>query len=253
MLLDVKQLSISYNGTKALNDVSMEIIEGISIAIIGPNGSGKSSLLKGLYGVIPVNSGNVIYNGKDITRLSPRERFKRSMFYSPQGLDVFPRLEVQENLKLFLSEMPNTHCSLDEAFSFFPPLWEKRKSLAGNLSGGERRLLALTRAFMAKPKVLLLDEPSAGLAPAMVDLVVNKIKEILRLGTTLILVEQILSVALEITDYFYVLNRGKICITFSAKDFGYYKKEVKKIFLGQSNPQEVDKRSKMAYNNFSGK
>ena len=232
MLLEIKDIHISYNGTKAINGVSMNLSEGDSIAVIGPNGSGKSSFLKGLSGIISLSSGTIIYNGEDITNLPPRERLKKSILYFPQGIDVFPRLTVEENLKLFLAEDINSTSSLEEAYSFYDPLWEKRRKLAGDLSGGERRILALTRAFMAKPKLLLLDEPSAGLAPVMLNVVVKKIEEIISKGTSLILVEQILPVAKRLVDYFYVLNYGAICISFPKKDFDEQKDRLRNIFMG---------------------
>lgn len=231
MLLEVKDMHISYNGTKAVNGLSVDISQGKSVAVIGPNGSGKSTFLKGLAGVIPLVSGKVIFSGEDITELSARERLKRSILYLPQGIDVFPSLTVEDNIKLFLYETPNA-LSLDEAYSFHKPLWKKRKKLAGNLSGGERRLLALTRAFMAKPKLLLLDEPSAGIAPAMLDVIVKKIEDILNGETTLILVEQILPIAKRLADYFYVLSNGSMCMSFSKEGFDEQKDKLKGIFMG---------------------
>lgn len=233
MLLEVKDMHISYNGTKAVNGISADIPQGRSVAVIGPNGSGKSTFLKGLAGVMPLSSGKVFFDGEDITELSPRERLKRSILYLPQGIDVFPSLTVEDNIKLFLSEIPNTS-SLDEAYSFYKPLWEKRKKLAGNLSGGERRLLAITRAFMAKPKLLLLDEPSAGIAPAMLDVIVKKIEDILNGETTLILVEQILPIAKRLADFFYILNNGSLYMSFPKEGFDDQKNRVREVFMGKN-------------------
>ncbi len=231
MLLEVKDMHISYNGTKAVNGISADIPQGRSVAVIGPNGSGKSTFLKGLAGVMPLSSGKVFFDGEDITELSPRERLKMSILYLPQGIDVFPSLTVEDNIKLFLSEIPNTS-SLDEAYSFYTPFREKKKKLAGNLSGGERRLLAITRAFMAKPKLLLLDEPSAGLAPAMLDVIVKKIEDILNGETTLILVEQILPIARRLADCFYVLNQGVIFTSFLKQEFNENRGRLREVFMG---------------------
>ena len=219
MLLEVKDMYISYNGTKAVNGISMNVSEGESVGIIGPNGSGKSTFLKGLAGITSLNSGTVRLDGKDITTLSPAERLKKSIVYLQQGLDVFPSLSVEDNLKLFIAEMTNANVSLDEAYSFYPPLRDKRKKLAGNLSGGERRLLALTRAIISKPKLLLLDEPSAGLAPAMLEVVVKKIEKIVGAGVTLILVEQMLKIVERLANSCFVLNQGAICMESSKGGF----------------------------------
>lgn len=233
MLLEVKDMHISYNGTKAVDGISINVPEGESVGIIGPNGSGKSTFLKGIAGVTPLNDGSVILDGQDITLLSPRERLKKSIVYLPQGLDVFPSLSVEDNLKLFVAEMSNANTSLDEAYSFYSPLRDKRKKLAGNLSGGERRLLSLTRAIISKPKLLLLDEPSAGLSPAMLDVVVKKIKDIAKAGVTLILVEQILPITKRLANYFYVLSNGSMCISFSKEGFDEQKNRIREVFMGK--------------------
>ncbi|MDP3112498.1 MAG: ATP-binding cassette domain-containing protein [Thermodesulfovibrionales bacterium] len=234
MLLEVMDMYISYNGTKAVDGISINVPEGESVGIIGPNGSGKSTFLKGIAGVTPLNGGSVILDGQDITLLTPRERLKKSIVYLPQGLDVFPSLSVEDNLKLFIAEMPNANTSLDEAYSFYSPLRDKKKKLAGNLSGGERRLLALTRAIISKPKVLLLDEPSAGLAPAMLEVVVKKIEVILKAGVTLILVEQILTIVQGLVGYLYIFNNGILYSSFSQKEFGQQNNKIKEVFLGKT-------------------
>jgi branched-chain amino acid transport system ATP-binding protein len=232
MLLEVKDMHISYNGTRAVNGISINVPEGESVGIIGPNGSGKSTFLKGVAGVTPLNGGSVILDCQDITLLSPRQRLKKSIVYLPQGLDVFPSLSVEDNLKLFIAEMPNANTSLDEAYSFYSPLRDKRKKLAGNLSGGERRLLALTRAIISKPKLLLLDEPSVGLAPAMLEVVVKKIEEVVKTGVTLILVEQLMPIAQRLVNYFYVLDQGAISLSFAKEDFDMQRKRIREIFMG---------------------
>lgn len=234
MLLEVKEMHISYNGTKAIDGISINVPEAESVGIIGPNGSGKSTFLKGIAGVTPLNSGSVILDGHDITLLSPGERLKKSIVYLPQGIDVFASLSVEDNLKLFVAEMQNANTSLDEAYSFYSPLWDKRKKLAGNLSGGEKRLLALSRAIISKPRVLLLDEPSAGLAPAMLETVVKKIEEILKAGVTLILVEQLLPIAQEIAQYFYVFNNGILHSSFPKEQFSQQNCKIMEVFLGQT-------------------
>ena len=234
MLLKVEDMQISYNGTRAISGISMHVSSGSSIGIIGPNGSGKSTLLKGIAGVAPLNNGKLIFDGADITGLSPKERLNRSIVFLPQGIDVFASLTVEDNLKLFISETSNSLSILDEAYSFYKPLWEKRKKLAGNLSGGERRLLSLSRAFTLKPKLFLADEPTAGLAPAMIDVVVQKVEEVLNKGTTLILVEQILPVAKRLVDCFYVLSNGFLCTFFSKERLEEQKEMLMKVFMGVS-------------------
>lgn len=232
MLLEVKDMHILYNGTKAVAGISMRVPEGESVGIIGPNGSGKSTFLKGLAGVVPLNGGTVTLAGEDITTLSSGDRLKKAMVYLPQGLDVFPSLTVEENLKLFISETPSANNSLEAAYSFYSPLREKREKLAGNLSGGERRLLALTRAFISKPKLLLIDEPSAGLAPAVLELVVRKIEEIIKAGVMLILVEQLLSIARKLTHQLYIFDQGTIRTSFVASDFDSQANILREVFIG---------------------
>ncbi len=236
-MIEINDLHISYDGIKALKGVSLNVKPRQSIAVIGSNGSGKSTLLKGIAGIVNNQKGSIQFEGEDITCLSPLDHIKRSIVYLPQGIDVFPNLSVKENISVFANELSkiNRKISVKDAYSFYPALWNKRKSLAGNLSGGERRLMALARCFMLKPKLLLLDEPSAGLSPAMLEIVACKIEDIIGYGTTIILVEQILPIAKRLTKCCYVLKNGTIHTSFPAKHLDEQNDRIREIFmLGKS-------------------
>ncbi len=197
-----------------LNGVNMEVAPGELIAIIGPNGAGKSTMLKSLFGLIPVRSGEVNYNGEDITRLKAHELVQRGIGYVPQNNNVFPSLSIAENLEMGVFLAPKKYTErLAFVTELFPRLGERLKQRAGSLSGGERQMLAMGRALMMDPKVLLLDEPSAGLSPALQDQVFIRTRQINRTGVAVIMVEQNARRCLQICDRGYVLDQGRNAYT----------------------------------------
>ncbi len=206
-MLSVERLSSGYGGAMIVDDVSINILKGEIVAIIGPNGCGKSTLLKTIFGLLKPYSGQLIFNGLNITGFKPFDLVATGIGYVPQTGNVFPALTVFENLELggYLSNHPD----FSEVFPIFPVLGEKKKELAMNLSGGERQMLALGRAMMTKPELLLLDEPSAGLAPKMVEIMMEKIKEIAETESSVLLVEQNIKSALRIAHRGYILSMGK--------------------------------------------
>lgn len=210
MLLDVQNIHVIYGETEALKGISFSLQKGDTLIILGPNGSGKSTCLKALAGVAPVSDGRVIFDGRDITNHSARKRLLESIVFLPQGLDVFPSLSVRENFNLFVEELKSSgyRVSLDEVYSLFPEFIQKEESLAGNLSGGERRLLSLARAMIARPKLLLLDEPSSGLSPKMCERVYEKISTISKNGHSLILVEQLIDYTIAEIEKAYLQDRN---------------------------------------------
>jgi branched-chain amino acid transport system ATP-binding protein len=201
-------------GVPILNGCNLELAPGELVGIIGPNGAGKSTMLKALFGLITVTSGEVTYKGDDIIKLKAHELVERGIGYVPQNNNVFPSLTVEENLEMGLYLRPG---KIDERMSvvgdMFPRLAERMKQRAGSLSGGERQMLAMGRALMMEPEVLLLDEPSAGLSPALQDEAFIRTKQINRSGVGIIMVEQNASRCLQICDRGYVLDSGRNAYT----------------------------------------
>lgn len=207
-MLSVENISSGYGETKVVNNVSINIQNGEIVVIIGPNGCGKSTLLKTIFGLITPDSGKIVFNGEDITGSKPYDLVKKGIGFVPQVLNVFPNLTIKENLEMggYLSENPD----FGEIFGIFPVLHDKIREKAHSLSGGERQMLALARAMVMRPKLLLLDEPSAGLAPKMVEVMMEKIREIGKTGiSSVLLVEQNAKSALGIADRGYIIVMGK--------------------------------------------
>ncbi len=197
-----------------LNGVNMEVAPGELIGIIGPNGAGKSTMLKALFGLIQVRSGQVLYNGEDITSLKAHSLVERGIGYVPQNNNVFPSLTIAENLEMGVFLAPSRYQQrLDFVVELFPRLGERLKQRAGSLSGGERQMLAMGRALMMDPKVLLLDEPSAGLSPVLQDQVFIRTRQINKTGVAVIMVEQNARRCLQICDRGYVLDQGRNAYT----------------------------------------
>ena len=196
-------------GVDILNGVNMEAQDGELVGIIGPNGAGKSTMIKAMFGLVTVRSGTVMFDGDEITNMKAHALVERGVGYVPQNNNVFPSLTIQENLEMgnFLSPATNTE-RLERIFSLFPRLKERATQRAGSLSGGERQMLAMGRALMMEPSVLLLDEPSAGLSPVLQDEVFIRTKQINATGVTVIMVEQNASRCLQICDRGYVLDQG---------------------------------------------
>ena len=206
-------------GVNILNGCSMEVREGELIGIIGPNGAGKSTFLKALFGLVPVRSGIVTYDGEDITNKKANELVTRGIGFVPQTQNVFPSLSIEENLEMGAYQAPKEFSEhRDKIFELFPVLKDRRGQRAGSLSGGERQMVAMARALMMDPKVLLVDEPSAGLSPARQDETFVRTRDINRTGVTVIMVEQNARRCLQICDRGYVLDQGTSAYTASGQD-----------------------------------
>jgi branched-chain amino acid transport system ATP-binding protein len=215
MILNIKNVSLNYGKAMALGGVSLEIDEGTVVTMIGANGAGKSTILKALSGLVRINSGEIWFSGKRIDGLSPTNIVKMGIVHVPEGRRLFPSLSVMSNLELGASlrkDRAGIKNDLDEIFKHFPRLQERRNQSAGTLSGGEQQMVAIARGLMAKPKLLLLDEPSLGLSPIMVDELVPIIKNINQTGVTVLLVEQNIGLALRVATKGYALQVGKVVL-----------------------------------------
>lgn len=215
MLLEVSGLSVNYGHIEALREVSFGVEEGTIVALIGANGAGKTTTLKTLSGLRPVRAGSIVLSGKDITKTPAHERVKLGLSQSPEGRGCFPGMSVRENLEMggFARRDQRSAAwrqDLDRVFDLFPRLREREKQAAGSMSGGEQQMVAMGRALMARPKVLLLDEPSMGLAPKLIQQIFSIITEINQQGTTVLLVEQNAAQALKRAHQAYVLETGEI-------------------------------------------
>ena len=216
MFLKVQNLCAGYGHIEALHDVTMEAEEGSIVTLIGANGAGKSTFMMCLSGVLKPTKGTIEFNGLKLNNMHPEQIVAAGLSQCPEGRRVWAKMTVQENLEMGGISVKDKQLvaeRLDAAFTNFPILAERRRQLAGSLSGGEQQMLAIARALMSKPKLLLLDEPSLGLAPIIVDKVVDIIKKIRDDGTTIILVEQNAFMALSIADYAYVLETGRVVLS----------------------------------------
>ena len=231
-LLKVDNIHVYYGAIHAIKGISFEVPAGKIVTLIGANGAGKTTTLRTLSGLKRPTTGTITLDGADITRLSAQERVRRGMSQVPEGRRIFPEMTVLENLELgaFLRK-DAVAADYDEVYGRFPRLAERRKQLAGTLSGGEQQMLAMGRALMAKPSVLLLDEPSMGLAPLLVQEIFDIIVAINQTGTTVLLVEQNANVALQIADLAYVMETGSIVLSGEAKALAQTD-EVKRAYLG---------------------
>jgi branched-chain amino acid transport system ATP-binding protein len=214
-LLEVNEIHVHYGGIEALKGVSLSVEEGEVVTLIGSNGAGKSTTLRAITGLTPASSGSVVIDGEDVTRVPAHEIVDRGIALSPEGRHCFSRMTVRENLDLGAYRRrkdPSVAEDLERVFGLFPRLKEREKQKAGTMSGGEQQMLAMGRALMAKPKVLLLDEPSMGLAPNLVQRIYETIAEINRGGMTILLVEQNANYALDVSRRGYVLETGRVVL-----------------------------------------
>ncbi len=213
MLLKIDDLHVNYDAIQAIKGVSFEVEEGSIVTLIGANGAGKTTILKSISNMLAVKSGDILYFDESILKYKPHQLVKKGISHVPEGRRVFPDLTVLENLEMGAFTRSNhdeMKKDIKTVFKYFPRLEERKKQAAGTLSGGEQQMLAMGRALMSHPKIMLLDEPSMGLAPLLVDMIFKIIEEINQAGTTILLVEQNAKRALEISDYAYVLKTGKI-------------------------------------------
>jgi len=219
LLLEVHNVELAYGEAPACRDISFEVTEGEIVALIGANGAGKTSTLRALSGLHRASAGRVIYDGADISQTRSHELVRRGMALVPEGRGVFGRLTVAENLRMgaYCRRDAEVAIDIDEVYRLFPRLSERSRQTAGTLSGGEQQMLAIGRALMSRPKLLLLDEPSMGLAPLMVQRIFETIVGIARRGVTLLLVEQNARLALEVCDHGYVMESGQITLSGAAR------------------------------------
>ena len=233
-LLEVKNLEVYYGVICALKGISFEVNEGEIVSLIGANGAGKTTMMQSVVGLIPKKSGTVIFDGKDITKTPCHKIVEMGMTQVPEGRRIFQELSVYENLMMgayTIRDQQKFKEDLESIYERFPRLAERRNQIAGTLSGGEQQMLAMSRALMIHPKLLMLDEPSMGLAPILVDQVFSIIKELHETGTTILLVEQNASKALEIADRAYVLETGSIMLSGTGAELAQ-SDEVRKAYLG---------------------
>ena len=233
-LLEVNNLEVYYGVICALKGISFEVNEGEIVSLIGANGAGKTTMMQSVVGIIPKKSGSVIFDGKDISKTPCHKIVQLGMTQVPEGRRIFQELTVYENLMMGAYTVRNQQQfeeDIDYVFNLFPRLKERRKQIAGTLSGGEQQMLAMSRALMIRPKLLMLDEPSMGLAPILVDQIFDIIKELHAAGTTILLVEQNASKALEIADRAYVLETGSITLSGTGAELAK-SDEVRKAYLG---------------------
>jgi branched-chain amino acid transport system ATP-binding protein len=217
-LLEAKALEVSYGGIKAVKGIDLYVGAGELVTLIGANGAGKSTTLKALAGLLKPAGGTILYNGADVTGLPAFRLVQQGLSLVPEGRGVFGRLTVAENLAMgaYTRRDAGIGSDLDRAFALFPRLAERRAQLAGTMSGGEQQMLAIARALMSRPRLLLLDEPSMGLAPAVVQKIFETIRTIAAGGVTLLLVEQNAKLALEVCDRGYVMESGTIVLADTA-------------------------------------
>ena len=233
-MLEVKNLEVYYGVICALKGISFEVNEGEIVSLIGANGAGKTTMMQSVVGLIPKKSGTVIFDGKDITKTPCHKIVELGMTQVPEGRRIFQELSVYENLMMgayTVRDQQKFKEDLESIYERFPRLAERRNQIAGTLSGGEQQMLAMSRALMIHPKLLMLDEPSMGLAPILVDQVFSIIKELHEAGTTILLVEQNASKALEIADRAYVLETGSIMLSGTGAELAQ-SDEVRKAYLG---------------------
>ncbi|HHY36131.1 MAG TPA: ABC transporter ATP-binding protein [Firmicutes bacterium] len=233
-MLKIHDLHVYYGGIHALEGISLEVPANKIITLIGANGAGKSTTLRTICGLVRAAAGTITFNGVDITRASTTQIVQMGITMVPEGRRVFPDLTVLENLYLggYTRKDSEVKRDLDWVFSLFPRLKERKGQLAGTLSGGEQQMLAVGRALMANPTLLMMDEPSLGLAPLLVQEIFRIIKEIHSEGKTILLIEQNARAALQLADYGYVLETGRIVLSGTGKEL-LARDEVRKVYLGE--------------------
>ena len=233
-ILEIKNLSVAYGGIEAIKDISFDVEDGKIVTLIGSNGAGKSSTLRAIAGIVKAKAGEVLFEGENILGLSPDQIVKRGITLVPEGRHVFPNLTVLENLKIgaYLRK-DNLDSDIEYVYSLFPRLKERSWQLAGTLSGGEQQMLAVGRALMARPKLIMMDEPSLGLAPLVVQGIFDIIRTINEQGITVLLIEQNANMALKAADSAFVMQTGEITMSGTGAEL-LANDEVKEAYLGKS-------------------
>ena len=231
-MLKIDDLHVYYGAIHAIKGVSFEVHEGEIVALIGANGAGKSTILKTVSGLMHPRSGSISFCGEDISHMDAYKLLRHGLAHVPEGRRIFLQMSVEENLDMgaFICKETSKE-DLDMVFDLFPRLKERRKQVAGTLSGGEQQMLAISRALMSHPKLIMLDEPSMGLAPILVDQIFDIIKQLHKQGTTILLVEQNARKALQVADRAYVLETGSITLSGTGKELAS-SDAVKKAYLG---------------------
>jgi branched-chain amino acid transport system ATP-binding protein len=235
-LLDLRRLEVAYGGIQAVKGIDLSVEQGELVCLIGANGAGKTTTLKGICGLLPVKGGEIRYEGNDVTGRPAFRLVQRGLAMVPEGRGVFGALTIEENLAMgayIRSDTAAIKSDVERVFDLFPRLKERRRQTAGTLSGGEQQMLAMGRAMMSRPKLLLLDEPSMGLAPLMVQKVFETIVTVSREGVTILLVEQNAKLALEVSRRGYVMESGEITLTGDAKSL-LHDSKVRAAYLGEA-------------------
>ena len=232
-ILEIKNLSVSYGGIEAIKNISLDVEAGSIVTLIGSNGAGKSSTLRSIAGIVKAKSGEVLFEGENILGLSPDQIVKRGVTLVPEGRRVFPNLTVAENLHVgaYLRK-DDIKPDLEYVYELFPRLKERSWQFAGTLSGGEQQMLAVGRAMMARPKLIMMDEPSLGLAPLIVQGIFDIIRTINKAGITVLLIEQNANMALKVADYAYVMQTGEITLSGTGAEL-LENEEVNEAYLGK--------------------
>ena len=232
-ILEIKNLSVSYGGIEAIKNISFDVEEGKIVTLIGSNGAGKSSTLRSIAGIVKAKHGEVLFEGENILGMSPDQIVKKGITLVPEGRRVFPNLTVLENLKIgaYLRK-DDLSDDLEYVYSLFPRLKERSWQLAGTLSGGEQQMLAVGRALMARPKLVMMDEPSLGLAPLVVQGIFDIIRTINEQGITVLLIEQNANMALKVADSAFVMQTGEITLRGTGAEL-LANEEVKEAYLGK--------------------
>lgn len=231
-LLTVNNLHIAYGGIQAVKGISFNVNAGELVSLIGANGAGKTSTLNCLGGLLKPASGQILYQGQDLATIATHDRVKHGLALVPEGRGIFSKLTVDENLRMGAYRRQLSESELDHAYQRFPRLYERKTQLAGTLSGGEQQMLAIVRALLSKPKLLLLDEPSMGLAPIMIEKIFAIISEVTQEGVAVLLVEQNAKAALALAQRAYVMESGKISLEGDAKALALDER-VRAAYLGE--------------------
>jgi branched-chain amino acid transport system ATP-binding protein len=235
-LLELRRLAVAYGGIQAVKGIDLHVAHGELVCLIGANGAGKTTTLKGICGLLPVRSGTVHYAGNDVTGRPAFELVRQGLAMVPEGRGVFGGLTIEENLQMGAyarNDRAGVRADVERVFDLFPRLRERRRQTAGTLSGGEQQMLAMARALMSKPRLLLLDEPSMGLAPLMVQKVFETIVAVSKEGVTMLLIEQNAKLALEVAHRGYVMESGEITLTGDAGSM-LHDPKVRAAYLGET-------------------